>query len=139
MAHVLVVLYACWMDMWGRIRTARALAGLSKSELARRVGVSPAAATQWEGGGERPTGRPTDANIQAIAKACGVSYSWLATGEGHPRETRPVFQEQEIALMLKLQKLPPDVRRAIEEQIDALSRALSVPPTPPRSDPEQES
>jgi len=127
------------MDMWGRIRRARSLAGLSKSELARRVGVSPAAATQWEGGGERPTGRPTDANIRAIAKACAVSYSWLATGEGHPREERPVFQEEEIALMLQLQKLPPEVRRVIAEQIDALARALSVPPTPPEPDPRQDS
>ena len=38
----------------GRIKRFRELAGLSKSELARRVGVSPTAVNNWEDNGAMP-------------------------------------------------------------------------------------
>ncbi len=38
----------------GRIKRFRELAGLSKSELARRVGVSPTAVNNWEDNGVMP-------------------------------------------------------------------------------------
>lgn len=38
----------------GRIKRFRELAGLSKSELARRVGVSPTAVNNWEENGVMP-------------------------------------------------------------------------------------
>lgn len=47
---------------------------MTKSELARRVGVSSAAVAQWERGGEDGT-EPTHENVEAIAKAIGVSLS----------------------------------------------------------------
>jgi transcriptional regulator with XRE-family HTH domain len=65
-----------------RIRQARNLAGITRSELARRVGVKPSAAVQWEqGGGTAPTVR----NMIKIAKTTAVSFEWLATGRGMVR------------------------------------------------------
>jgi transcriptional regulator with XRE-family HTH domain len=45
--------------------------GLTKAELARSVGVSSAAVAQWESGDTEPT----HDNVEAIAKAIGVSLS----------------------------------------------------------------
>ena len=57
-----------------RIAAAMKSAGLSRAELARRVGVSPAAASQWCLG----TSTPTVDNLTKIAAALGVSLDELA-------------------------------------------------------------
>ena len=65
--------------MSDRIRLARKGAGLSQAALAAETDVSPSAAAQWE----HPRGtRPNIANLQHIASATGVSFEWLATGNG---------------------------------------------------------
>lgn len=47
-------------------------AGLSKADLARACGVSPAAVTQWED----PEGTtPTTGHVEMIAEAIGVSMA----------------------------------------------------------------
>ncbi len=46
--------------------------GLSKAALARAVGVSPAAATQWE---QEDGTEPTHDNIERIAETIGISLS----------------------------------------------------------------
>ena len=43
--------------------------GLTKAELARKVGVSSAAVAQWESGDTEPT----HDSVEAIAKAIGIS------------------------------------------------------------------
>ena len=66
----------------GRVRFARMLAGLSKAELARRVGVCLSAAVQWE----LPKGTsPTVNNLVKIATIAGVGFEWLTTGRGSPK------------------------------------------------------
>src|SRR5690242_9135822 len=66
----------------GRIRESRVRAGLSKAELARRVGVCASAAVQWE----HPQGTaPNATNLSKIAQATNVAYEWLATGRGFSR------------------------------------------------------
>jgi transcriptional regulator with XRE-family HTH domain len=64
-----------------RVRLARTSAGLSKSELARRVGVCLSAAVQWELANGTS---PTVANLVRIARVTEVSFEWLATGRGSP-------------------------------------------------------
>ncbi len=70
-------------ELGDRIRRARGLAGINQAAMAAMVGVSRGAATQWESGGTEPTA----ANLRKIAEATNVSYEWLATGSGEPRET----------------------------------------------------
>jgi Zn-dependent peptidase ImmA (M78 family)/DNA-binding XRE family transcriptional regulator len=56
-----------------RITQARELLGLSKTELADRLEVTPAAVAQWESG----TKSPTAENLAALAKALGVRMALL--------------------------------------------------------------
>lgn len=67
-----------------RITKAREEAGMSKSDLARRVGVSASAVGQWENG---ETKTIEGENLLKVAAACNVDPMWLATGRGseHPR------------------------------------------------------
>lgn len=66
-----------------RIRIAREAAGLSKSDLAREVGVSASSVTQWESG---ETKKLEGENLVMVAIATAVNPVWLATGKGgrHP-------------------------------------------------------
>lgn len=92
-----------------RIREARKLTGISRAELARRVGVKPSASAQWEhDNGTAPSVR----NLIQIATITGVSFEWLATGRGiaRPKDLQEIpavstedfahnlFEEQMLAL-----------------------------------------
>ena len=59
-----------------RIKQSRLEAGLSKADLARAVGKSRTAVTQWESGDVRPR----HATLSDIASATGKSLSWLTLG-----------------------------------------------------------
>lgn len=59
---------------------------LSKSEMAKRCGVSPSAVTQWTTG-ETASIKPE--NLFALASESGVSARWIATGEGVPEPFTP--------------------------------------------------
>lgn len=63
-----------------RMRDARKSAGLKRTQLAAKVGVSRAAVTQWENG-EIKTLRPE--NLFKVARVLNVSAEWLGTGHGH--------------------------------------------------------
>lgn len=66
----------------GRIRQARESNELSRAELARRVGVKPSAAVQWE---LKHGTVPNAANLAKIATVTDVAFEWLATGRGTAR------------------------------------------------------
>lgn len=72
-----------------RIREARKLTGLSRAELARRVGVKPSAAVQWE---HEDGTAPSVRNLIKLAELTGISFEWLATGRGmaRPKSLREV-------------------------------------------------
>lgn len=61
-----------------RITSAREAHGINQTELARAVGVSRSAVSQWEGG----VTEPSTAKMRSIALRTGVDYDWLATGRG---------------------------------------------------------
>lgn len=73
-------------NLASRITQARKDAGLSKSELARRVGVSNPTVTDWESGKIKEL---KGQNLSKLAQILNLSPDWLATGKG-PRERRPV-------------------------------------------------
>jgi transcriptional regulator with XRE-family HTH domain len=54
-----------------RIAQARELQGLTKTEVASRLGVSPAAVAQWESGGKSPTSE----NLALLAREMGFSIA----------------------------------------------------------------
>ena len=64
------------MSIGGRIKAARKGAGLTQSELAHRLGVSPQCISQYERGVKKPKVE----TVGKIAEALGVSPSLLAPG-----------------------------------------------------------
>ena len=69
-----------------RIRNFRELAGLSKSELARRVGVSPTAVHNWEENGTVPR---IDLS-HALSEALEVSFVQLMSGDNSSGNPSPL-------------------------------------------------
>lgn len=66
------------MNIWQRIKEAREMAGMKPSALAREVGVSPSAVTQWETG---QTKKLDGDNLLKVSKALHVRPEWLQYGE----------------------------------------------------------
>jgi len=66
----------------GQIKHFRELAGLSKSDLARRVRVSPTAVHNWEENGVMPRMEV----MLELEKALEVSWTQLMTGNDGPRD-----------------------------------------------------
>lgn len=75
-----------YMSIRARIREAREHLGLSKSELARRCGVTPSSAIDWEREGGTS---PSVENMAKIAVELGVAFEWLATGRGQRQVVAP--------------------------------------------------
>jgi transcriptional regulator with XRE-family HTH domain len=99
-----------------RIRETRRIANISRAELARRIGVKPSAAAQWE---YDDGTAPTVSNLIKIAVATAVSFEWLATGRGPARDNNghhetPAIQQEAFAHTL------------FEEQLLILAREMPV-------------
>lgn len=116
------------MELGDRIRVAREAAGISKSELARRIGVHPSACIQWE---SRDGTYPKLENLIQLAVLLDVRLEWLATGRGvmaygnDLRDERPAYAAAESRLaaderrLLGLYRiLPPRKRKALFELLD---------------------
>jgi len=83
----------------GRIKRFRELAGLSKSELARRVGVSPTAVNNWEDNGVMPR----MGVVLKLEKALEVSWMQLISPlpdgdpEAEPTHAAPSSDQPEVS------------------------------------------
>ena len=81
---------------------------MTKSELARRVGVHPSACIQWESEGGT---HPKVEHLAHVAQVLDVRFEWLATGRGemnYPpgvREERPAYGAAEARLNADEQRL----------------------------------
>lgn len=77
-----------------RIRRARTSASMTQADIARRLGVSRSAVTQWE----RSNGTaPSVEHLLQLACETGVCFEWLATGRGN---WRPVESALDTAALL---------------------------------------
>ncbi|SMF53056.1 helix-turn-helix domain-containing protein [Pseudogulbenkiania subflava] len=102
------------MKIGHRIRESRDGKRLSQGELARRVGVSQPAISDWENGKTEPS---VD-NMRTLAVELGVWFEWLATGRGL-REYQGLAQEQPMEYRVQ-PALPED-----EQTLQAIYRKLS--------------
>jgi len=78
------------MGIGDRIKLAREAAAISKSELARRIGVHPSACIQWE---SVDGTHPKLDHLSQVAVELGVRFEWLATGRGDMRHVAGVREE----------------------------------------------
>lgn len=111
------------MRIGDRIRQAREAAALSKSELARRVGVHPSACIQWESAAGT---HPKLEHLSQLAVVLDVRFEWLATGRGDMRyvavrEERPVYgagagarvNADEQLLLVRFRDLSPRKKKSL--------------------------
>ena len=77
-----------------RIADAIAAKGMKKSEVARRINVSPAFISQLCSGAALPSER----TIVDIARVCGVNPIWLRSGEGEMFQA--MNEDEELAAYL---------------------------------------
>ncbi len=110
-----------------RIRRARAMAGLTQTELARLVGVKRGAVAQWES----PIGNmPSMDHLIAIAMHTGVSLEWLGAGRGAPRHaSTPSVDDDghaqdalELACLQALRRMPRRMRERMLSILQAVAR-----------------
>lgn len=90
-----------------RVRQARAHAGLSRSEVAARLGVSQQAVQQWERD-QKPT-HPRREKAQRLAELTGVREAWLVSGDGEMLPGHPRVGEPDQAYETTEQKLPSEI------------------------------
>lgn len=83
-----------------RIQLALRTAGLTASETARRVGVSPEAVLQWLNG---RTKNLRMAYLFSLARVTGFEAEWIATGNGPMR--RPGADPAKAALVTLYDRL----------------------------------
>lgn len=111
------------MSIGSRIKQARRAAGLSQVELAKAMGITRSACSQWES--DQGTAPRRD-RLERLALELGVSYQWLATGKdsqahGGIAEAVPVYLTSEQSELLRLfNELKPRQRKALIAFLDTL-------------------
>ena len=118
-------------SMGSCIREARELAGISRSDLARQIGVKPSAAFQWEKEGGTS---PSTLNLAHLATITGVSFEWLATSRGPARRQQDTLVPEAVAMdlfeesLLKvIRRLPPDARAPLLALLKVFEKSLFLP------------
>ena len=96
-----------------RIAETVRISGLSRSEFAKRLGISAAYTTQLCSGVRSPSER----TIYDICEKFGVDEIWLRTGDGQP--FRQQTKEEVLAEVFSKAKVGPDTQRRL---VQAFSR-----------------
>jgi phage repressor protein C with HTH and peptisase S24 domain len=93
-----------------RLTIAIAQAGITKAELARRVGISAPSVNGWFSGKAKFL---RGENLLAAAKALQVDEGWLATGKGQPDRSNQVREpdsDYSVSTVLETETPPGYVR-----------------------------
>lgn len=106
------------MGIHDRIKEAREQAGISQTELARLLGVTRSACSQWESSGGTA---PRRERLEQLAQLLGVSFEWLATGRGGggshafeaQAENNPELPPDQQELLNLYRRLPARFRLAV--------------------------
>lgn len=102
-------------ELASRLKTARALLGISQADLAKRIGAGQSTIASIENGRNNGSGRLVD-----IAKALNVRPEWLARGEGPMNVGAP--------LQADVQSAAPDSKVVWPFQSISASDVLTLPP-----------
>lgn len=122
------------------LTTARQLRGLRKNELAKRVGITPAAVSQYE----LAQSQPSASVVAQLAMALGVPAAFFASGHPHPampsaahfrslRATTQLQRDQALAFGKIAWRLVTTLEKYVELPVVALPR-LPMPADPTRTD-----
>ena len=105
--------YEKWLiEIGRRITDRRRKLGWTQEELAEKGDLTPQFVSYAESG--KRAMRPE--NLLKIASALGVSADYILTGE--------VVEKDLLLISDKLEKLPPDILRTVENIVDELCAAF---------------
>jgi transcriptional regulator with XRE-family HTH domain len=108
-----------------RIAGARDAAGLSQTDLARRIGVRLATLVAWE----EDQSDPRSNRLQMLAGVLGVSLRWLLTGDGEGVEAPvadPDLAADARALLTEMRQMRGDLLRLADRLGTLEKRARSL-------------
>ena len=101
------------MSIDERIKQGRQRIGLSKSALARILGVTPTSCISWElPPSDRNSACPNVDNMTRLAVVFNVRFDWLANGRG-PMSYAPDDGDGEQEPVVHKGQLPPDQRELL--------------------------
>jgi hypothetical protein len=104
-----------------RLEVALGIAQMSRVELGDAIGMTPAGVGQVINGQSRAMNA---ANTAKAAKALGVNWFWLATGEGDPHaQTIPVSRAEALAVD-DLRALNEETRSALLNKLHELAESF---------------
>jgi transcriptional regulator with XRE-family HTH domain len=103
------------MSFSDRMKLARKHADLTQKEVADAVGISQSAVSQAEA--ENAEG---SAYTAQIARACGVSAYWLATGDGNMIDAYTTNRQTQHVLTI-MENLPPEFKDQAVRVLDSLA------------------
>lgn len=116
------------MGIGKRVKTLREAAGLSQSELARRVGIKPPSLWEIEAG---ETKTVKAATLMRLSEALNADPAWLSTGRGAPYRME-VSGPDEGELVSIFRNLNASAQQAI---LGAARGILAAQPAPTKADP----
>ena len=93
-------------DLPARIRAARALAGLSRNQLAERLGVSSHTVAKWEAGIQYPNAE----RLEQIGVACGVPVEFFRANRDALAAPTPGLSAQLAAIEDRLSRIEAELR-----------------------------
>ena len=73
-----------------KLKAARRAADMTQDELAKKLGVTRGAVTQWESPREEIRTNPDMNRLRELANACGVPFTWLIDDKFNPDDARNV-------------------------------------------------
>jgi transcriptional regulator with XRE-family HTH domain len=126
-----------------RLRELRKSLGLTQKEFAESISMGQSSLGMIERGARRLT----EKNLRLICSTYGVSYEWLAFGEGNPYrmadddveliESAMSSNDEELkAILLGICKLSPLERKSIKGLVKKLDRIISSETYQQRNEPE---
>ncbi|MCB0879780.1 MAG: ImmA/IrrE family metallo-endopeptidase [Thermoleophilia bacterium] len=107
-----------------QLRLARLARGLTGAELADRVGVTPAALSQYENG----KSRPTKANVAKLALALGFPSSFFVQASGDSEDPREAFFRSLSRTTVKSRDLAGTHAIMVGRLASAIERRVELPP-----------
>ncbi|WP_114965943.1 helix-turn-helix domain-containing protein [Alkalilacustris brevis] len=105
-----------------RLAAAREAAGLSQSDLARRLGVRLNTVTSWE----NDISEPRSNKLQMVAGLLNVSLTWLLTGQGdgvEPPDESGALQADARGLVAEARQVRVEMS-ALTERLGRLEKRL---------------
>lgn len=111
-------------SLGGRIATAREAAGMSLTQLAKRLGIKTSTLSNWESDRSEPRSN----RLIMLAGALGVSPSWLLVGFGDGPAAEVASTEIKLAMSAleqarTLHQQTGDLLEGLTSQLERLNKA----------------